>query len=143
MTDERAMDDPESDLDNALLARALREALHAAPPSPVDAAYRAESIHAAIQHAWPQGMPPAAEHGHDLEPGPDAGQSHDAGPGTPPDPGHGGSGLEHVHEAIQHAWDHVSDHLHLPHHGHPDHGHPDHDPGHRGPHGDPGPHHEH
>jgi hypothetical protein len=121
MTDETAMNDPESDLDNAALARDLRELLHTAPPAPVSPARRAELVHAAIQRAWPHGAPPAEEPGHDAD--------HDAhaqaAPGVP--------SLDHLHEASQHAPHGLADPGHLG-------GHELDHPGGAGPHGDMGGH---
>ena len=99
MTDETGMNDPESDLDNAALADVLRALLHSAPPAPVDAAWRAAQVRAAIERAWPHGMPPAAEPGH-HQGGRDA---HDA----PADAAHastapGAPRLDHLHETGQH-----------------------------------------
>jgi hypothetical protein len=91
VTDETAMNDPESDLDNAALARDLRELLHAAPRAPVSPAQRADLVHAAIQRAWPHGAPPAAGPGHDGD--------HDAHPGPA---ALGAPSLDHLHEASQH-----------------------------------------
>jgi hypothetical protein len=119
VTDETVMNDPESDLDNAALARDLRELLHAAPPAPVSPDRRAELVHAAIQRAWPHGVPPSAGPGHDG--------GHDAHPG----PALGVPSLDHLHEASQHPSHGAADPGHLA-------GHDLDHPG--GPHGDLGGH---
>jgi hypothetical protein len=119
MTDETAMNDPERDLDNAALARTLRELLHAAPPAPVDPARRAELLHAAIQRAWPHGTPPPA------------GPGHDGGHDPHPEPAPGVPSLDHAHEASQHTSHGLADPGHLA-------GHEVDQPG--GPHGDLGGH---
>jgi hypothetical protein len=106
--DETAMNDPESELDNAALAGVLRELLHGASSAPVDPARRAELVHAAIQRAWPHGVPPAAEPAHDS--------AHDARP----EPARGVPSLDHLHEASQRGPHHRTDPGHLTGHE-PDH----------------------
>jgi hypothetical protein len=125
MTDQPGMNDPESDLYNAALADVLRELLHTAPRAGIDPAQRAAQVSAAIQRAWPHGIPPAAEPGHQQG-------SHGGPADAPSQAAHATPRPEHLHELGQH---HPAGPLG---HGHPadlPHGEPG--PGHPGPPGDP------
>jgi hypothetical protein len=118
MTDDTGMTDPEAELDNAALAETLRALLRepsAADTAGVDPAQRAAEVRAAIQRAWPHGVPPAAEPGHPAghDTHPAAAAPHDL-----PGPGHPGPHDLHPQP--------------LP--GHPP---ADHHPGDPGPHPDP------